>query len=55
MAKATRTAESSAESAQGLIAIGKAGEPDLHIHPDALDEHVTLGWEVIDKLAEQAE
>lgn len=29
-----------------LVSISKDGEPDLKIHPGALDEHIRLGWEI---------
>ncbi len=30
-----------------LITIEKSGEPVLKIHPDALQQHLTLGWAVV--------
>ncbi len=29
-----------------LIPIRKHGEPDLRVHPSALDEHLKLGWTI---------
>jgi len=34
-----------AKSDDGLVTIKKPGERTLRIHPDALPQHVNLGWQ----------
>lgn len=36
-----------------LIPISKAGNPQLNIHPDALEQHLHLGWVVVEKEVDQ--
>lgn len=37
-------AETEKETTDDLVTVRKDGETDLKIHPDALDEHIRLGW-----------
>jgi len=36
---------------ENLVTIAKFGEPTIEIHPDALPEHIKLGWRVTEREA----
>lgn len=44
MARTKKEAVAETETQDDLVTVSKAGEPDLRIHADALDEHIRLGW-----------